>query len=403
MQDINEHRVDVLEALATAPLDDEGDLRDDQTSPSPRNMDLPDHDVELRVLEDRPQENPPCPPRPSWEKLGTLADAFCERPPIEYVIDGLFPLPSLSIVYGYPGDFKSMLLMDAAISVAVGEPWLPSVPDTIHARREVRQVPVFWYDCDNGQRRCDERFRALAKARGLSSTSEIPFYYLSIPDRALDANDRESVHEVLKPKILEHGIRFICIDNLSTVSGGADENSIEMSGVMRNLRKLVEDTYSACVIIHHQRKSKDTKENRAGESLRGHSSINAAIDLALHIERMAERVTIESTKTRGMEVLPFGAEFTYTSRVDGELETARFRGFPVESRTNGNKAAIEATILTILQEKRQLNQSKVIEEAQKRGYKGKETVRKSLEALVADGRVIMKEGTSKNAKLYSLP
>jgi hypothetical protein len=173
---------------------------------------------------------------------------------------------------------------------------------------------------------------------------------------------------------------------------------------MTNLRTLVEDTHSACVIIHHQRKSKDANESRAGESLRGHSSINAAIDLALHVERMADgRVTIESTKTRGMDVLPFGAEFTYTARDDGELETARFRGFPVEPRKNGNKAAIEASILTVLEEKRQLNQKEVIEEVLKRGYKGKETVRRRLDSLVTDGRVIKEEGKIHNEKLYSLP
>ncbi|PIP35489.1 MAG: hypothetical protein COX20_11090, partial [Desulfobacterales bacterium CG23_combo_of_CG06-09_8_20_14_all_52_9] len=55
----------------------------------------------------------------------TLADAYKERPVLQYVVSGLFPLPSLSIVYGAPGTLKSLLLADMAICVASGNAWLP--------------------------------------------------------------------------------------------------------------------------------------------------------------------------------------------------------------------------------------------------------------------------------------
>lgn len=41
-----------------------------------------------------------------WQRY-TLADAYKPRPPRRYLVDGLLPVPSLSIVFGGPGSLKS--------------------------------------------------------------------------------------------------------------------------------------------------------------------------------------------------------------------------------------------------------------------------------------------------------
>ena len=58
----------------------------------------------------------------------TLENAYEERPPLRHVIDGLFPSPSLSIIYGAPGTIKSLLVADLAICLAAGLPPLPRPP-----------------------------------------------------------------------------------------------------------------------------------------------------------------------------------------------------------------------------------------------------------------------------------
>jgi AAA domain len=72
----------------------------------------------------------------------TLADAYRPRPPLRYVVDGLFPLPSLSIVYGAPGTLKSLLLADMGVCVAAGLPWLPAIPNVCGMARSTVQTPV---------------------------------------------------------------------------------------------------------------------------------------------------------------------------------------------------------------------------------------------------------------------
>ncbi len=336
----------------------------------------------------------------TWDRLNTLADAFAEREPIEYVIDGLLPIPSLSILYGLPGDLKSMLLMDAAVCVAGGLPWLSPLQDGSSAPMVTRQVPVFWYDYDNGQRRCHERFQALAKGRGLSPTSDLPFYYLSVPEPALDAHNSDRVAELLEPKIDEHGIKLLCIDNLTTISGNVDENSVAMFTVMSTLRTLVEKKHLACIVIHHQRKNTGTKEQHAGETLRGHSSINAAVDLALLAIRKpyTNTVTVSSTKTRGKDVPPFGAEFKYTSRPDGELETAQFFGFHVAGSETFTQ--IETAILEILSAESSCNQSQLTNQLRRRGFK-KSAYLTVLEKMEVEEKLTTERGQH-NAKFYQI-
>jgi hypothetical protein len=94
---------------------------------------------------------------------------------------------------------------------------------------------------------------------------------------------------------------------------------------------LTEELGAAVLAIHHQRKNQGSK-GRAGDNLRGHSSIEAAIDLALHVEREegGDIITLKSTKTRGKDVFPFSAAFTYSDNENDELETAIFYGIQAE-------------------------------------------------------------------------
>jgi len=200
-------------------------------------------------------------------QMFTLRNAFEPREPIRYAIDGLFS-PGLSMPYGSPGTLKSMLMQSAAVHIAGGLPWLG---------RGVRQCPVLWVDLDNGLRRTHERFAALARGAGLDA--DIPLFYLSMPRPWLDGGNTREI-EAMGDRILSLSIGAVFVDNLGLMSPGADENTDSMIAVMGNLRALCERTGICLILIHHQRKSTGN-HSRAGESLRGHSSIEASLDLAL--------------------------------------------------------------------------------------------------------------------------
>ena len=333
----------------------------------------------------------------SWRIL-SLVDAYAVEEPLIQVVEGVIVRPSVSIVYGAPGVLKSFLVADMAMCVAGGLPWLPTGPSSNTEAKATSRVPALWLDFDNGRRRTAERVRALCTGHGLQPDTT-PFHFVSMPSPWLDAASTDSV-AMLRGVLRAHDIKLCVVDNLGAVCLGADENSIEMIGVMTHVRQLAEATESAIVLIHHQRKSTQFAA-RTGESLRGHSSIEAAIDLALLCERKegSPQVAVRSTKSRDVDVAPFGALFRYEHKEgSNELAKAQFYGTPVED-TVSDQAVRNAVVATV-KAKGTLNQRQLVDEVQ-RALPGAayNLIRERADALVAEGALAAPKGAH-GAKLY---
>jgi len=333
----------------------------------------------------------------------TMADALAPRPPLTYAVDGLFALPSLNIVYGAPGSMKSLILADLAVCLAGGKAWLEPLPhDKSGAVKPIQtlKMPVLWLDFDNGQRRTLERFAALAL--GHQADAGTPLYSLSMPSVPFDATKTGTIVEVID-YVLALGARFIVVDNLLTISGGKDENSPEIAPVMSNLRLLSERTGAAVVVIHHSRKDNGLR-GKMGDDLRGHSSIRGAIDLALLVEREpgSDIITLQSTKTRDVDVEPIGAMWTYTHKPGtNELETARFFGQRVAGAET--VADIEDAIFEALKKAGgSMNQSALVKTVKAAGIQaGINRIRTVAERMAQMMRLKVKTG-ARGATIYEL-
>lgn len=265
-----------------------------------------------------PQVNPLLAQR--WKVLG-IADLLKPPKRPEYLVDSMLRTPGLSCGYGVPGDLKSMLFMDLAVCVASGQPWLEPLPKVgTGGAYQVKQGAVLWFDQDNGQNRLQERFGALCRARGVDIA---PLHAISFPRPVFDVSKPEEA-ELLAEQIDALGAIFCVCDNLGTISGGRDENSSQMVDVMGGLRWITEKTGAHLATIHHARKGIGTPKAREGDRLRGHSSIEASLDLAILIERAGDDLTVKSTKTRDDPISPFVARWTFEKNQDGALEKARF-------------------------------------------------------------------------------
>lgn len=285
-------------------------------------------------------------PNLNWTQYKqTLADAYKPRPSIQYVLPGVFALPSLNFVYGSPGCLKSFLIADLALCVVTGKPWLESIQGKQSNIKPfpVLQGKVIWIDQDNGGNRTANRFEALGKAYGASPAANLEYY--SMPQPLLDASKTGHVIDLIS---LTSGSKMIVIDNLATISGGRDENSSEMMEVMSNLRLLSERTGAVVIIIHHSRKETGYK-GKQGDNLRGFSGIRGAIDTGLYVDRepASDSITVTAEKARDMSIPTFGAMFTYTHKAGcNDLETARFFG---EETAKGNTTAdIQNEIIQVL-------------------------------------------------------
>jgi hypothetical protein len=349
----------------------------------------------------------PDPNDPWYPSIFTLKDAFKLRPPADYVVNSLLPNPSLSIVYGTPGTLKSFQLADLAVCVAAGKPWLEPFNGQQCRSFATKQASVFWLDFENGPRRTHERFEALAKAH--KQPKNLSLNYASMPESGLDSSNSDSMKR-LGDRITRFGSKLLIVDNLGVViGGGTDENSIKMASVMSNWRRLAEDHDMAVVLIHHQNKSYESGKGRAGASLRGHSSIEAAIDLALLVDRKegAADINVQSTKARGADVPPFAAMFTYTHKPGTvELEEARFYGASVTSSSSAHR--LEQAIIQAVQENAGIKKTKLAKTVQaqlkSKGIEesGIHKIEAAIDRLHQSGKLAM-AGGDKGAKQYSLP
>ncbi len=332
-----------------------------------------------------------------WQ-IFSLKDAYAPRPPLSWVVSGLLALPSLNVVFGPPGTLKSMLLTDLALCVATGKPWLTPLPGEPARPFATTAAPVLWLDFDNGQRLTSERFEAIGRAHDAPESA--PLFYVSMPSPWLNASDILQV-DGLAMRVLRLGAKLVVVDNLSTVAGGKDENSAEMVGTMSNLRRLAEKSGAAVVVVHHQRKSNGLK-GREGDTLRGHSSILAALDLALLLERAEDDlITLKSTKTRLTDVMPFAALWTFEHKPDShELQAARF--FGKRPPVNEDEIIIRQAIESAAKSHPGLSQTKLRDtvKAQVGKTGGYVAIRNEILELVTTGQLSEKNAGKGHAASY---
>jgi hypothetical protein len=326
-------------------------------------------------------------------KIRTLTNAYEERPPTEYVVDKYFSLGSLNIVYGAPASMKSMLLADMCAAVVAGADWLPGSSGN-GAGIPVKQTTILWVDMDNGTRRTDERMEAVAQARKLPD--DAPFYYVSMPMPPLNVTDFNSLI-YLKTIIRDMGAELVVIDNLGLITGEIEENSAAMAMVMGYLRQIAEGTNCALIVVHHQRKG-GAGGSRLGDALRGHSSIEAAIDLAIHVarEQNSNEVTLQSTKTRGVDVPMVTARFNYGHR-DGtnDLQIAWFDGKPVIRGEN----PVRDAIMHFVNEHGEITKTRLVQAVYDdlKGQESRSTIRSWVDDLANVGKELEMDRGEYNA------
>lgn len=337
-------------------------------------------------------------PRWDWR---TMLHAYMDRPPIAYVVDGLIAEGTVNIVFGSPGCLKSMLVNDLIMCIASGEPWLGPLPGkTDCTPLQTRQCAVSWIDVDNGTRRTDERMEAIGRAHGISSNA--PVYYLSIPVPAIIASD-ENTMDALANDLRLLGIKVIVLDNLGTIKGMAKENTDEMVPVMANIRRLAEKTGAAVILLHHQRKAQPGASTRDGDSVRGHSSIEASIDLALRVDREPDSatITVRATKVRGADVPPFAAMFTYEWKEGTkDLDRARFWGTALQD--DSSPFAVKRSIVDLVRDLPGINKGDLTERIKEEYEKaGVNMIRRYIGELVTAGKLV--EDGQWKTKRYTLP
>jgi hypothetical protein len=333
-----------------------------------------------------------------WGEPFTAADAFKPRPPVEYLVAGLFRRPSLNMLFGPPGGMKTLLTLDLCIAVAAGMDWLPPSPDYEGGLPfTTTPTPTMFIDFDNGVDDLHEKIESLIRGRDLDPEN-LSFYYYSFPESGFVASNKAHIGDLML-RIQRLGIGMVWIDNLGIVKGGANENADEMIPIMNNFRYIAEKSRVVVGLVHHQNKTQGFKR-RSGESIRGHSSIEASLNLALLVDReeYSDAITVKPAKVRGSMAHPFAATFAYEHQAGtSDLETAIFFGSP--QKTELDEVLIDAAIKAALKEG-PLNQTALKNAAKEQlSDVGINRIRGRIERMVAANKLIVSNGP-RGSKVY---
>jgi hypothetical protein len=189
------------------------------------------------------------------------------------------------MLVGESGVGKSFVVIDMAVSVALGDPWL----DLPTARGAVFVIAGEGY---SGFR---NRLKAIAKHRKRTLTGAPLFF----SNAAISLNDPTSVLTARREiEQLTEKPALIIIDTLHRNAGGADENSAkDISSVLKEIDSKLRVFGSSCavLIVHHSGHGEKTRA-------RGSSSLYGAMDTELLIKKAGEdTVTLSVTKQKNHE------------------------------------------------------------------------------------------------------
>ena len=210
------------------------------------------------------------------------AYALQPQPPITWIVDGVISEATVTILAGKYGCGKSWAMLNLAVCVASGKPWLG---------RATRQGKVLVVDEENGERRMTRRMGYCL--RGELADATTPVRYISLAGFNLFNTPQDA--QILQAEIENQGAQLVIIDALVDIMAGGDENSVQdTQPIILALKRIAEKTGAAIIVIHHT--------NKQG-GFRGSTAIPGAGDnlIIVNWEFESRTMTFKSEKSRDGE------------------------------------------------------------------------------------------------------
>ena len=212
-------------------------------------------------------------------------------PSIDWKVQGVFPESGFACIYGVSGGGKSFLAMDMALSLAEGRRWFGL---------RTKKAAVT-YIVAEGQGGLKGRVIAWEE----ENKRELPENVQFVLDDFYIGADVERLAKSIPTGSL------IVIDTMNAVSAGLAENDVvDMGIIISNCKQLQKLTSGLVCLIHHCGKD-------AAKGLRGHTSLIAALDAAIEVDRRGNNRVWKVVKNKdGQDGQAY--KFTLNIRVVGK-------------------------------------------------------------------------------------
>jgi hypothetical protein len=188
--------------------------------------------------------------------------------PRPYLWKGMLAKGDVGCIIGAPGVGKSVIAPALAYAVAPG--------GYFHGRR-VGQGKTFYVaaEDDHGMR---GRVHALYKDRGDADAFHLVSGVSDLLNEGVDGKGSPD-YRALRRAVKKQRPALVVIDTLAMAFPGLEENSAEGMGRVVAIARSLTKWRAAVLLVHH-----DTKDGAQGLP-RGHSLLNGAIDMSLHLTK----------------------------------------------------------------------------------------------------------------------
>lgn len=228
-----------------------------------------------------PPPPPPAPYRP-FEPLAV--DALLSRRAPQWLAQHMSPRTGMTAIIGASGSGKTFLVLSVVTAVAANDQrW--------HDRR-ITPGLVLWI---NGEGNLKARLLAILEDRKLRAT-DLDMQIIDEPVNLLDPQAVAALIDAVQAIRANNDgvpIAAVVFDTLARCMPGGDENSArDMSMAIGAIGQIASAAGGAAIVVHHIGKD-------AARGARGHSSLRAAADAELVVERLADGTrTLSASKLR---------------------------------------------------------------------------------------------------------
>jgi hypothetical protein len=236
------------------------------------------------------------------------------NPPVE-VVEGILHQGCKMALGGGSKTFKSWALLDLAISVSLGVPWL-GFPTS--------RAKVCFINLELSDWSIYKRLRSIAKARGIT----LERGQFRVWNLRGHATGYKELLPILAAELAKGGFGLLILDPIYKLYGDSDENSArDISAMLNQFERLAKDTGAAIAFAAHFSKgnqaSKEAIDRISGSGCFARDP-DAILTLTRHEEENA--FTVDSTLRNHASVEPFAVrwKFPVLSR-DDELDPAKIK------------------------------------------------------------------------------
>lgn len=305
---------------------------------------------------------------------------------VSWLVSDWLPDQSITFLISPPESYKTWILLDLAVSVASGLPFLGQYSVNGKGATLIIQQE------DSHSGLTDRLSLIVEQKMGLrtnidSDTWEIPTLpdlpiYVH-PSRMLRFDDKKVLEElekqieIIKPKV-------IMIDPLYSTTKGADNYMADLAGKMMVLKEWRDKYGCSFVIAHHSRKNLDP-DSTAREDSWGSQFLNAFLEAGWQIRRNPRLAQNEIVVRRHSKVMgnqaPISLTFDISTKYPMKYEVEA-RNYESQAAAGGTRQPAQANLLEMLQEGA-MTQTDI---CNKTG-KGRSTVSRQIRQLESAGLV----------------